>query len=188
MQRDPSVLLGCLVALAGVVVSAGQARPAQQPVFRAGTEIVELDVSVLDKDHKPVRGLTKSDFTIQEDGRPQQIVAFTAVDLPAPVPPSATWMTTAPRDVETNQIGEARIVVIVLDDALVGGRDPWKIKSTKDIARTIVNDLGPSDLAAVIFTGDNRSTQDFTTDHPRLLAAIDKFQFTSLPECIDRKS
>jgi VWFA-related protein len=35
--------------------------------------------------------------------------------------------------------------------------------------------LGPSDLAAVIFTRDNRNSQDFTADRARLLAATKKF-------------
>jgi len=39
-------------------------------------DVVQLHVSALDKDNKFVKGLTESDFKIQEDGRPQAITGF----------------------------------------------------------------------------------------------------------------
>ena len=44
--------------------------------------MVRLDVSVLDKDRRPVRNLTAADFTVLEEGEPRPIVAFSAVDVP----------------------------------------------------------------------------------------------------------
>ena len=57
------VALACAAALVagGVVISAQQA---QQPVFRSSIDLVHLDVSVLDRDRKPVRGPTEKDFTV----------------------------------------------------------------------------------------------------------------------------
>src|SRR5262249_5046755 len=45
----------------------------------------------------------------------------------------------------------------------------------KDIANGIIDRMGPSDLMAVVFTRDNRSTQDFTGDKAKLRAAVAKF-------------
>ena len=42
-------------------------------------------------------------------------------------------------------------------------------------ARYIVDSLGPSDMAAVVFPRDAGHTQDFTSDRRKLLAAIDQF-------------
>ena len=40
--------------------------PAQTPpVFRGGIDLVQVDVSVLDRDHRPVRDLTAADFTLR---------------------------------------------------------------------------------------------------------------------------
>ncbi|MBA2304643.1 MAG: hypothetical protein H0W08_18700 [Acidobacteria bacterium] len=38
----------------------------------------------------------------------------------------------------------------------------------------MIDRLGPADLAAVVFTRNNRSSQDYTIDRARLLAALGK--------------
>src|SRR5204862_1031847 len=73
----------------GMVVLTAQSQP--QSTFRSGIDIVRLDVSVLDKERMPVRGLTAADFTVLEDGKPQPIVAFDAVDVPDRVRTGAAW-------------------------------------------------------------------------------------------------
>src|SRR5262245_53766628 len=83
---------------------AGAARQIQAPGrFRAGVDLIQLDVSVLDKDRHPVRGLAAGDFTVLVDGQPRPIVAFKAVELaPPPPPPSASWMREVAPDVVAN--------------------------------------------------------------------------------------
>src|SRR5688500_7832104 len=49
------------------------------------------------------------------------------------------------------------------------------LNSARQTARRVIERFGPSDLAAVIFTLDNRGAQDFTADRARLFAAVDKF-------------
>jgi hypothetical protein len=44
--------------------------PAPQPTFRGGTDLVQVDVSVLDGKRHLVRELTAADFSILEDGQP----------------------------------------------------------------------------------------------------------------------
>src|SRR6185436_19807511 len=62
--------------------------PAQVPVFRAGTAIIPLDISVLDKDKKPVTDLKQSDFTVFENGVKQDIRAFFTTQLEPDPPPA----------------------------------------------------------------------------------------------------
>jgi hypothetical protein len=52
----------------------------QRPSFKAGVQLVRIDVSVLDDKRQPVRGLQASDFTVTEDDQPRPIRAFQAVD------------------------------------------------------------------------------------------------------------
>ena len=41
--------------------------------FRSGTDLVEVDVRVIDKDGHFVTGLSPDDFTLEEDGAAQKI-------------------------------------------------------------------------------------------------------------------
>jgi VWFA-related protein len=147
-------------------------QPQAPPVFRAGIDIVQVDVSALDRDRRPVRGLTVKDFTVLEDGRPQAIVAFSSVDVPEPVAPPAAWMYETTPDVQTNRLEERRLFVLLLDDAMLPF-DQAMVNAAKAVARGVVDRLGPADLAAVVFTRDNRHAQEFTSDRARLLKAVD---------------
>ncbi len=150
--------------------------PAQtgRATFRASVELVEVDVSVLDKDRQPVRGLTPADFTVLEEHQPQAIAAFSEVDVPQPVEPPAVWMREVSPDVKSNSANDRRLFALVMDDAMTQP-DPRTTAKMKEIGHIIVDRLGPSDLATVIFTLNDRVSQDFTNDRARLLATVDKF-------------
>ena len=65
------------IASVGIAVVAGvppdqQGTAGQAPTFRERADVVQLDVSVLDRQGQPARGLTRGDFTILEDGVPQR--------------------------------------------------------------------------------------------------------------------
>jgi Ca-activated chloride channel homolog len=53
------------------------AAPASAQVFRSGVETVALGVAVVDKAGQPVTSLDRDDFTILEDGKPQDLQLFT---------------------------------------------------------------------------------------------------------------
>jgi VWFA-related protein len=174
MVRVAACVFTSLTLFTSLYAMAG-ARQSQAPVFKSKVEIVQLDVSVLDKHRQPIKGLTEKDFTILEDGKPQKIVAFSTFDMDDAAPPATGWMRDVPPDVTTNDLKpESRLFVLVMDDAMIP-QEPFAIKSAKEIARNIIDRLGPNDLTAVIFTGDNRKTQDFTSDKTKLIAALDRF-------------
>jgi VWFA-related protein len=71
-------LLG-LIAAPWVAAKGQQTSAATPPTFRVTSNLVFLDVTVLDKKGRPVvTGLTKDDFTIIENGKPQRIFSFDA--------------------------------------------------------------------------------------------------------------
>jgi VWFA-related protein len=165
-----------LVASVLIVASLPQtpsAPPGQQlPTFRSAVDVVELDITVLDKDRHPVKGLTADDFTILDRGKPQPIVAFSAVDVPGPISYPAPWMRDAPIDVVSN-VENRRLVTIVMDDAYTGA-SPGITKRAKDVAYAAIKQLGPRDLASVVFTFTGRM-QNFTADRSALIRAVDSF-------------
>ena len=89
--------------------------------------------------------------------------------------PATPWIREAPPDVRTNDLGDARLFAIIMDDAATPS-DMQLARSARAIGHRIIDEMRPADLAAVIFTRDNRYAQDFTTERARLRAAVDRFQ------------
>jgi VWFA-related protein len=180
VKRVVIALVGWLVLLDGAPGSVPLSAQ-QLPTFRTGVDVVQIDVSVLDKDRRPVRGLTAADFTVLEDGKPRPVVAFSAIELPAlPSPLPAGSADTVPPDVVRNDAPDGRLVVILLDPFLervmVPGRvtmaDPPGLTALRNTALRVVDSLGPGDLAAVGHTIYG-VMQNLTADKSRLKRAIE---------------
>ena len=125
-----------------------------------------------------MRGLTAADFTVLEDSEAQRIVSFEELDAPEPDGSLVPWMREVAPDVRTNTADHRRIVLIVLNDAGLNFRFN---RDVKDIGRKLVDQLGPADQAAIVFTGNNGRSQDFTNDRRVLRAAVDRYVDTSMP-------
>jgi len=173
-----SVVL-CAAVFAGAASIHGSARrqtPSQNPpTFRAGTNVVELDVSVLDKNRRPVMGLTAADFTVLDNGQPRPVVAFSAVDLPDAEPSAARWMGATSPDVTSNQFNARRLVIVAISDLItpINVRDP---DTMQQLAHAVIDQLGPADLASVVYLYHRDLGQGFTADRAKLGDAIDRLQ------------
>jgi VWFA-related protein len=177
MRRSATALfqIGLVLLLGGSVWPVGSAQPrSSQAQFRTDVDLLRLDVSVLDRKRQPVRGLSAEDFVVLEDGRPRPITAFSAVDVPDEGDQTEGWQREVASDVATNQLDVQRVVVIVMDDGMTES-DPATAMTAKRIARGVIDQLSPNDLAAVVFTFRGRS-QNFTRDRRRLLAAAETFR------------
>lgn len=75
---------GLLILLAAL--AAAQPDP-HTPTFRSGTKLVEVDV-VARNNGAPATGLTKEDFTLLDNGKPQGIAFFSAQSGSLPAPPA----------------------------------------------------------------------------------------------------
>jgi VWFA-related protein len=168
------VALLSLCLAAGALLAAQQQAPeTPQARFRARTDLVQIDVSVLDGDRHPVRGLAAADFTIFQDGQPQPIEAFTEVRLPDRiVAAAAPWTREVAPDVATNLIAgqEGRLVIILLDRSIPVGQPAI---AARRIATAAVDQLGPGDLAAIVSTAAG-PLQNLTAEKGRLRRAIDR--------------
>ncbi|MSO49379.1 MAG: VWA domain-containing protein [Acidobacteria bacterium] len=169
-----AVSMATAVLTGSVPRAAPQERPQQPPVFRTNTELVEVDVVVVDKAGQRVHGLTKDDFILKDRKKAQSIETFTevqrsierATELPR-LPPETRL------DVASNTTAKSgRLVVMVLDDLhTYRGRTD----TVKGIARSIANDLGPESAMSLIQTGGEHGVE-VTDDRSRLLGSIDKFK------------
>jgi VWFA-related protein len=149
----------------------------QPPKFKSGVDVVLLDVTVLDKDRRPVRGLKAADFSILEDGKPQPIVSFDELDAPEPDGSLVPWMRETAPDVRTNADEGRRLIIMVLDDANIS----FKYRDdVKRIGRAVVDRIGPADQMVVIYTGNNARSQEFTNDRKLLRQAVERYVDTTV--------
>ena len=145
----------------------------ERPLFRAEVELVQLDVSVLDGDRRPVADLTAADFTLLVDGKPQPIRAFSAIQVPGRVLPSTvSGADAAPTDVVTNRVGQqdGRLVIILMDRSIPAGEPTL---AARRIATAAVEALGPQDMGALL-SSSGGVPQNLTADRSRLIAAINQ--------------
>ncbi len=167
------VLTGGLTGAAAL--AAQQTGRQQMPVFKAGVELVQVDVVVRDRDGLPIHGLAADDFMIFDRGTPQSIVTFKAMRRESAAAPSfaSRFPVTTRLDVSSNQTAQSgRLVIMVLDDLhAFRGRD----ETVKKIARAIVQELGADSQMALLMTSGDYSVE-VTEDRSRIVAGIDKFK------------
>ena len=131
MGRQGTTAAAAWISVALVVTSAwavpltaGRASAQAPPSFAAQAELVTVDVVVLGPDGKPVPGLTRDDFVVKEDGRPQTLTAFEAVEALVPALASPQTVASSPSQarVATNVAGPPtrRTFAIVFDDLHIG--------------------------------------------------------------------
>jgi VWFA-related protein len=171
--------LPLLVAVTLLLGASGSAQAPQTPpsvTFEVEVNYVDVDAIVTDENGNFVTGLTREDFEVFEDGKPQKIGTFSYVELPVEPPDRFAVLG---RPVSTDARSNARpfdgrVYVIVLDDLDIS---PLRGPLVKNAAREFVlQHLGANDLAAVVYTsGRPDATQDFTNDRTLLVAAIDQF-------------
>jgi VWFA-related protein len=93
--------------------------PTQPPVtFKVEVNYVEIDANVTDAQGNFVRSLTRDDFQVLEDGKPQALTAFSMVDIPIERvdPPLFSKTAILPDVVSNGKPFEGRVFVLVIDD------------------------------------------------------------------------
>jgi VWFA-related protein len=150
----------------------------QEPsvTFRVEVNYVEIDAIVTDAQGNIVRNLTKDDFEVLEDGKPQTLSLLSLVDIPVERPDAPLFSpTTIPPDVRSN-VPEfnGRVFVLVLDDRHTHFARSARVKLAAK--QFIERYLGENDMAAIVQTGGQKgSSQEFTSDRRSLLRAVDRF-------------
>ena len=143
----------CLAALS-VSLLAQQQQPV--PKFRTGVEITPVDVTVLDEQRRPVRGLTAEDFVVRVDGKIQKIAAFNEIEIPPPAPSRPGGRTRRHGTWSRTTLKIRGLFVIVMDDKMAPLADFATRNTGKAIAHKIIDTMGPRDIAASSSTSRTR--------------------------------
>lgn len=99
------------------------------PTFHSDTEVVRLDVVVLDGRGQPVTGLTASDFVVEESGKPRSITSFEPIVVQVPTAQESSDSLVPPPPYGVPRVlnpEEGRCVLIFFDDVhLTSPTDGW---------------------------------------------------------------
>ena len=148
----------------------GSAQP-QVPKFKGGVRVIAMDAFVRDKDDNFVTGLTRDDFEVFEDERPQEIASVSMVNLPVdrrgrPIPVESDSRVLSPSLESVDDIG--RVYVMILNSG--------NAERVRGIAHEFLDEFfGSTDLMAVMH-GNRAVTQGLTNDKEVLGAAVDRYQ------------
>jgi VWFA-related protein len=169
-----------------VAVRSLQAPASASQVVRSVARLVQVNV-IVERKGKPVAGLTKDDFTILDEGRPQQIASFTEVKFDpastpqrAAAPPPAigeTGATGAAAKTYSNRRGfnadTPSSVTVILLDAL---NTPFaEMANARAEVTDFLRQLQPRDRVAIYGLSNQLYViHEFSTDAESLLQALEK--------------
>jgi VWFA-related protein len=161
-------------ALLGTAAMASSQNPAPQPApsFKAGVELARLDVRVTDADGRPVRDLRQDEIEVVEGGESRPVVLFQHMEEPAGSYAEVASHTIA-GEVSTNH-GAARghVYVLVFDQQhITPGFEQRARLAAQKFLRTR---LHPGDRVAVYALPGPGPQIGFTSDIPRVIAALDR--------------
>lgn len=149
----------------------GQTNQQGNYLLRAQTNVVLVDVRVMDKHGQPVTGLTKENFRVLEDGTPQTITSFSfenverlaSAGLENGPPPVINLAKLPPHADPAKLIQDHRLLVLFFDMSSMQVDDLMRaLKAASDFVHTRMT---PADLVAVAtYTSILNVNQDFTND------------------------
>ncbi len=184
-----AICLALLVVLP-TFCAPGQSEAGQSPkapdILHVTTHMVQVNVIVKDDHGHSVPGLSQSDFTIFDDGKPQEISSFAVEQTrpPVSIPP-------VPPDIFTNipdrQSGGSPAVTVILFDGL---NTRWEDQARVRVQiLKFLKQLQPADRVG-LYTLDTRLVMlhDFTSDSESLVKALNSYSGRSGNEVKDSEA
>jgi len=166
--------------------------------FETTTQLVIVNVVAKDRDGKPIENLKASDFTVFEDGKPQEIKVFEYQRLEdAPLPPPAKTFATRPEDkpqeAETPQPAprvtsavqttitpakpgeikykDSRLLVLYFDFQGMPVED--QIRAQEGAIKFLTTQMTAADRVAIMsYTGQLKVLHDFSDDRDSLIRTV----------------
>ena len=179
--------LVCWLSLGGFAQGASRQVETTGPGYRirVNSDLVLVNVSVRDKRGNLIRDMKPSDFTVLEDGKPQQLRSFDLEDVerfaqsgPAQVeaqaaPQAANLLTGS--ETKPASIRNRRLIVLLFD---LTNMEPDELnRASQSALHFIDKQMTPADLVAVVsFSSSMQVNQDFTSNHDLLSQAVRRMQ------------
>jgi VWFA-related protein len=154
--------------------------PQGKNTIRTITELVEIDVQVLGKDGKPVKGLKQDQFHVAEDGKAQNVSSLDYYDIEK-IETAAATDVNEPIVVALGAVSEPekvraavrdhRLMVLFFDMTSLQPED--LIRSTSAAQKFLKEQMSPADLVGVVAFGNQLTVlAEFTNDREYLQTVV----------------
>lgn len=162
----------------------------QRPTFSMTTNVVIVNVTVLDNNGKPVENLTKDDFELYENGKLQKLQAVDFQRLnnrvlpspdqapPEPAPPKG-YNPDAEKAAKNSSLlskyQDRRLIVMLFDFSSMQPAE--QMRAQQAAIKFLTQQMTSSDMVSIMsFTSELKTIQDFTSDRDLLIATINKLR------------
>jgi VWFA-related protein len=182
MRPGSASIAVALVASVALSAQSGSPAPAQQtppqpqpPIFRAGVDLLSVDITALDNNGRQIVDLTPADFVVEVDGDARKVATAEFIRLVDPFRVVGAPRKVAPPVDETffssNQKGApiGRLILILVDQ---GNIRTGSARPSMQSARKFVDALEPEDRVAVVSIPAPGELVDFTVDHDKVREAL----------------
>ncbi|MCY4660745.1 MAG: VWA domain-containing protein [Acidobacteria bacterium] len=170
MVRTRAVATLAVLGIGVVAAAAGAGQ--DQPPFRSGVDVAEIDVSVVDARGRPVTNLGPSEFAVHIDGEPRRVVEARLLS-PSPAGRGASPSRPAGLDALSTSNASAagagggggrRVVIVVDRRSLTTGEGRHAFRAAADF----IDRLHPLDRVALYAVWSSPARINFTSDHRRV--------------------
>lgn len=154
-------------------------------VVKISTTLIQIDVTVTDKNGKIITDLKPEDFEIFENDKKQNITNFSFVNSQiqnqaSPTPKAnknEAGVPIPPIQIRPEQV--RRTIALVVDDLGLSAESIYSVK--RSLKKFVDEQMQPNDLVAIILTGKGvGALQQFTSDKNQLYAAIEKVRWNPI--------
>ncbi len=160
-----------------------QAPPTGDRVIRVFSDLVLIDVQVLGRDGKPVKGLKQENFKLSEDGKEQKVASFDYYDIETietagaadqkPILVSLGAVVQPEKVRET--VRDHRLIVLFFD--MTSMQPDELLRAIAGAQKYLREQMTPADLVGVVVFGNRLNVYaNFTNDRESLVRAVGRLQ------------
>lgn len=150
----------------------------RQPTIRVDTEVVRVDVTVLDRRGRLVTDLTMEDFVVEEDDVAQPITSFKLVEAsgePAEVDRTSLPIRSRSHARQEAERDDVRVFLIFWDEYHID-QMASALRSREALTNFVLTAFGPTDLVAFMEPMTPLDAIEFTRDRRQLAEQARKLQ------------
>jgi VWFA-related protein len=169
VRMRAALILGSLVSLGAAVGVAKAGANKHGATLRVETRLVEVNVVAQDSKGQPVKGLTRDDFKLYDDGREIPVDVFSAASPKT----NAATISVPPNTFSNRLVGETPSATIILLDGLNTNFADQTWAQTEVVR--FLKAMRPEDRVAILLLGERLEVlQGFTSDPKLLLQALSR--------------